>query len=365
MTHTRRQDVGLGKTAAGGSGGSFATHERSPAAPPPITSVSDEAELDEILRQRSERLARIAEKRAALEREEAGEQLELLSAKVEQLSEQYEIPPNFSDVQLNPSDENPGQYRFAGLRNEAGEYHVLDVDAAEQLGDFVDELGLYETSPLFENNERTCPILQLVDSSLPTQDAQRHKLGPVVVRPTSGTKSQSLSIPARQVDLKVGESPSWPEGWSMDSADFGDDESGRFFTSWNLRDQHGEERSFIYTDYESGSDFTYDDDLPWSDPEAMESISETVRQAHVLMAANSHVVGRGACERDPDLETQVKRVSLGASNTLSEDERNDWLRRERIAKAGIERPVTFTLLSPESQREWEDMQIERLDRLDG
>lgn len=47
MNMTRRADKGLGKTAAGGSGGSFAAHERSPAPPPahPADEVSV-AELD-------------------------------------------------------------------------------------------------------------------------------------------------------------------------------------------------------------------------------------------------------------------------------------------------------------------------------
>lgn len=38
---TRRQHLGLGKTAAGGSGGSFASHERSAASPPPAAQHPD------------------------------------------------------------------------------------------------------------------------------------------------------------------------------------------------------------------------------------------------------------------------------------------------------------------------------------
>lgn len=41
MSSTRRQDLGLGKTAKGGSGGSFASHERGAAAPPPSSAAPD------------------------------------------------------------------------------------------------------------------------------------------------------------------------------------------------------------------------------------------------------------------------------------------------------------------------------------
>ncbi|TDP89561.1 hypothetical protein EDF62_3314 [Leucobacter luti] len=361
---TRRQDHGLGKTASGGSGGSFASHERTTADPPPASSINDTEELDEILRQRASRLEAIADRRAALEREEADEQLELLSAKAEQLAERYGIPPGYTQIQLNPSDDNPGQYRFAGLRDpNSGGYYALDIDASDELAGFVDELGLYDTSPLFADNERYSPVLQLVDSSLPASaDQQRYGTGPITQHPVSGAKSQSLAIPARQVDLEVGAAPAWPEGWSMESANFGTDDSDRFFTTWSFRDEDGETRDFIYTDYEDGADFGSEDDLPWGDPDAMDTISTSVKRAHIMMNTNSHIVGRGACEQDPALEAQVKRVSLGVGTEPSKAELDDWFRRERIANAGIERPITFSLLSPEGQREWEDMQIEALDR---
>lgn len=47
MTKTaRRQDLGLGKTARGGSGGSFAAHERETSAPPPLSEHSLDQHFD-------------------------------------------------------------------------------------------------------------------------------------------------------------------------------------------------------------------------------------------------------------------------------------------------------------------------------
>lgn len=49
VTATRRKDHGLGKTAAGGSGGSFTAHEREPAAAPAITGTREVRDLSSLV----------------------------------------------------------------------------------------------------------------------------------------------------------------------------------------------------------------------------------------------------------------------------------------------------------------------------
>lgn len=64
MAHTRRGDIGLGKTAGGGNVGSFAAHERGKAAPPPTTSPLNQyfETLDDKLTAMSEEVASAVER---------------------------------------------------------------------------------------------------------------------------------------------------------------------------------------------------------------------------------------------------------------------------------------------------------------
>lgn len=136
---------------------------------------------------------------------------------------------------------------------------------------------------------------------------------PAPPAPPAGFPQQvAITVPAQEVQLNAGSAPVWPDGWKEAGVSFGEDDSGRFFTSWTLEDEHGEQYHLNYTDYEDGPDFDEDwSTMPNDDVDATDLIEQGIVDGHDLMRTNSYRVGRSACERDPSLADQVTGISLG------------------------------------------------------
>lgn len=136
---TRRQDQGLGKTAAGGSGGSFASHDRASAAAPPAQSVQ-----------------RTPEQYASLVRQAEKTQQHFLDMqkKLQQQSEQlYDM-----QVAAHVKQQYPDAHTFEMLENGDGENcwsfseitrsDGSSIDISDDDDDFFTELALDSPRPV-------------------------------------------------------------------------------------------------------------------------------------------------------------------------------------------------------------------------
>ncbi len=161
-----------------------------------------------------------------------------------------------------------------------------------------------------------------------------------VMRQVERPKQVTVTAPARSVTLdRVESAIEWPEALTSTRIDFGEDDSGRFFTVFEFEHAEDGEMEFIYTDFEDGPDFS---DSSYSDH--LDGVSEQIAQVHDVLRRNHHRVGAYALENDSELYEQVKTESLGQTSPF--DSRFDGKPQEGalhraknlLAAYGVENP---------------------------
>lgn len=167
---SRRQDLGLGKTAAGGSGGSFASHSREPGAAPPVTSQTAKDLFED-------RMQEIEEGQRKL-------RVELSDLLHESLaSEVLEEIPDASEIHLGRSwGGESDEWEFSGVQRD-GEYIPVSIELRSKLGVMIDrtqrtgefELDVYDSDvELGEHGEHNeLAIVQLDEHDITARQLMR------------------------------------------------------------------------------------------------------------------------------------------------------------------------------------------------
>lgn len=137
-----------------------------------------------------------------------------------------------------------------------------------------------------------------------------HERAAAVAPPQAETpRTVSVTAPARILKLERPAAPiEWPADFTNPQVDFGEDDNGRFFSTYTFEHAENGEVTFIYTDFEDGPDFGDS-----ADHSILDEVSETIGEAHHVLRRNHYLAGAAALNEEPnhELYRRVKAVSLG------------------------------------------------------
>lgn len=152
---------------------------------------------------------------------------------------------------------------------------------------------------------------------------------------STGPQTFAITTPPRRLNLVMGETPSWPEGWSDPAVTFAEDDSGRFCTTWTFAHASGHDDATIWcTDYEEGPEFSADEDI--FDDGLDDSARAPLLKAHAALRTNAYRAGYAACDEDPELTRKVLAASLGRPMY---DDAQDAVPAPALAVARAERNI--------------------------